>query len=321
MPLRSLVGVFWNRDERRPRAPWRLLGHAVVFVVFAVAAALVVGPVFQSSTADPGPVAALAVFGLTAAVALGSVAVAGVALDRRRLTDYGFHVDRAWWRDLAAGITLGAGLMSAIFLTQFAAGWVTVAGTFESAPGVSFAVAIGAGFAMFVAVGVYEEVLFRGYYLVNVAEGALALPRVDQRAAGVFAGGFTAVGFGLLHATNPGASIVSTAFIVLYGGYLAGIYLVTGELAFPIGFHVAWNFTQGYVYGFPTSGITLGASVIVTRQSGPVLLTGGSFGPEAGLVGLVWAALSIPALAWWVRRTRGLGLKSMVTEPELRWEK
>ena len=129
----------------------------------------------------------------------------------------------------------------------------------------------------------------------------------------------TSVFFGAAHAGNPNATLASTAGIVVAALMLAGGYVLTGELAIPIGIHITWNFFQGPVYGFPVSGTNGGVALVAIEQSGPVVLTGGAFGPEAGVIGLVAAGLGLGLIALWVRWRDGqLRITSGITVPERR---
>jgi uncharacterized protein len=79
-------------------------------------------------------------------------------------------------------------------------------------------------------------------------------------------------------------------------------YVLTGQLAIPIGVHISWNFFQGNVFGFPVSGLDgLGAKFLATETSGPELWTGGVFGPEAGLLLPFAIALGSLMTFSWVR--------------------
>jgi hypothetical protein len=80
------------------------------------------------------------------------------------------------------------------------------------------------------------------------------------------------------------------------GLLLAFCYVRTGKLWLSIGLHVGWNFFEGVVFGFPTSGVTI-YSLLHIHVTGPALWTGGAFGPEAGLI--ILPALAIGAgLVW-----------------------
>jgi hypothetical protein len=50
-----------------------------------------------------------------------------------------------------------------------------------------------------------------------------------------------------------------------------------------IGLHIGWNFFEGPVFGFPVSGLETTA-LLIHSDTGPALITGGSFGPEAGFI-------------------------------------
>jgi membrane protease YdiL (CAAX protease family) len=314
--------VVYNDAERRPRAPVRLLAH--LLVVLLVGVALAVGlrtALLAAGAGSPSPLWSLL---LDVVVSGGAVVVATAVavryLDRRTLADVGLTFDRTWWRDLAAGLALGAALQTAVLLTYVAAGWTTVRAV--GAGGADLLLTLVVGAVVMVVVGSYEELLFRGYWLNNVAEGVRALPRVDAQRAVLAATALTSVVFGLAHGVNPGATAVSTALVVGYGAYLAVGYLLTGDLALPVGFHVAWNYVQGFVYGFPVSGIDVEATLLSTTTTGPRALTGGSFGPEAGVVGAAWVLASLPAIWTWVGRTRGAArLREDLATPSLRDER
>ena len=138
-----------------------------------------------------------------------------------------------------------------VFLTELVLGWVKVTGAFESlVPGRALLARILIPAALFLCVGFYEELIFRGYQLRNAAEG-LNLPGVGPRNAVLLAWVLSSAFFGYLHATNPNATLLSTVNVAVAGLMLGAGYVLTGELAIPIGLHVTWNFFQGAVFGFP----------------------------------------------------------------------
>lgn len=138
-----------------------------------------------------------------------------------------------------------------------------------------------------------EEAVFRG---------------VVQRQLEAMFGTWTALAvtsafFGLAHLMNPGASLFAAFAIACEAGILLGAaYLVTRRLWVPIGLHMAWNFTQGWVYSIPVSGSKPPVGLLETRLSGPDWLTGGAFGLEASAVALVVASVAGFGLLYYVHR-------------------
>ncbi len=190
--------------------------------------------------------------------------------------------------------------MAAVFLVEWLAGWVHVEGFFWSGvPGMPFFLAILQPLMLYVTVAVAEELLTRGDQILNFTEGLGGWGYVRAVLA---AWALSSIIFGLLHVFNPHATWVSTANLTLLG-FLWGLgYLLTGELALPIGMHFAWNFVQGNVFGFPVSGrVPHAATVVAVQQQGPPLWTGGAFGPEAGVLGILAAVAGMAATIWWVR--------------------
>ena len=318
---RRLARLFWNSAERRPRALWRLLGQLALCIagilLLGLLGALLARAATGQATATPFFVAAA---GAALLAIVGGSWLAARWLDRRRFADFGFHLSRGWWLDLAFGLALGALLMSGIFLAERAAGWVRVAGTFYAgASGLPFWLAILAPLAIFVCVGIYEELLARGYQLRNLAEGFNAR-WLGPRGGLLLAWALSSALFGLAHAANPNATAVSSLCIMLAGMVLGLGYVLTGELAISIGLHISWNFFQGNVFGFPVSGTSTGqATFIAIEQGGPLAWTGGAFGPEAGLIGIAALLAGALLIVAWVRwRTGRLALRTALAIYEAR---
>ena len=307
---------FFDEVTGRLRAPWRLLLQYLAYTVTVPLLVNLLAGAFllagtgagSSSTSALAGSPLLPVIGGVAGLggALLSVWLAGRFLDRRPFADFGFHLSGGWWLDLLFGMALGALLMTTVFLVQSGLGWVTVTGSFESlVPGAPFWLAVLVPATLFVCVGFYEELVFRGYQLRNAAEG-LNSSSLGPRGAVLLAWALSSAFFGFLHAANPNATILSTANVALAGLMLGCGYVLTGELAIPIGLHVTWNFFQGTVFGFPVSGLRIGGATFLSiEQGGPDLWTGGPFGPEGGLLAPAAMALGIVLTALWVRLRRG----------------
>jgi membrane protease YdiL (CAAX protease family) len=323
-----LRDLFWNATEGRLRLAWRLTAQTLLLTILYFGALIFISPILapllsEGEMTPDGLTRMLSenppVFAVTSLATLGaivgSVALAGRFVDRRHLAGW-FRLDRAWWSDFAFGLTLGAILMTLIFLVELAAGWIAVEGTFRNPADHSFVGAFLLVLVGFLCVGIYEELLTRGYYLKNVAEGFGALGRVG---AVIVATIISSTIFGIAHAINPNATALSTALLTVAGLFLALGTVLTGRLAISIGLHITWNFFQGNVFGFPVSGTGANATtVIAVQQRGNELVTGGPFGPEAGLVGLGAMILGSVLIILWVhRQTGGAGIARELTTPHL----
>jgi membrane protease YdiL (CAAX protease family) len=140
-----------------------------------------------------------------------------------------------------------------------------------------------------------EELFFRG----------ILFRWIEELAGSWAALAVTSVLFGFAHAMNPNATLFSsTAIAVEAGILLGGAYMLTRNLWLPIGLHAAWNFTQGYLFGIPVSGVAE-EGLVRSRLSGSELLTGGGFGLEASVIAFVLAtAVGIVMVVLAVRRGR-----------------
>lgn len=321
--MNPLLWPFWNPAEERPRALWRLIIQTVLTgllaTLFIVPANLLLdmaGTVAITVNGGAAPLASFVSIAVGALATTAAVLIAARWVDRRAIGELGLGGGSRWWRDLGFGLALGALLMAGIFTVELAAGWITITDTFTGDYGQPFAVALLAPLLIFIAVGFYEELYARGYVLQNVAEG-LNLDAIGPRSALLLGWLISSLLFGALHAGNPNATMTSTIMLVVAGLFLGLGYVLTGELAIPIGLHITWNFFQGNVFGFPVSGTRLSrASVVAIEQGGPERWTGGAFGPEAGLIGLLTILVGCLITLAYVRATRGvLTLAPSVAEP------
>ncbi len=221
-------------------------------------------------------------------------------VDRRPFADYGLHVSTTWWLDLCFGLLLGSALMALIFLGEWLAGWATIVDVWRSEPAsLPFWVVFLAPFTLYLVVAIAEEVLTRGNQIINLVEGLAPLGYIP---AVFVAWLLSSVIFGLLHLFNPHVTWVSIANLTLMGCMFGLGFVLTGELALPIGLHLTWNLVQGNLYGFPVSGkMQYATTVIAVEQHGPELWTGGAFGPEAGLLGILATVAGMAAIVGWVK--------------------
>lgn len=254
----------------------RLCGEIVVFAAAATAYEFAVRGRGVSSTIDDWVTLGL----LVAVVVLVERYTSG---DRPR--DVGFDPRRVTG-DTLAGLALGAGLFGAVILEMYAAGGYRIAAIHWSwAPVIAAIIVLPAA--------AIEEILLRG----------IVFRLVSQWAGTWIALGVSAVLFGLLHAFNPGATAFSTLAIALEAGVLlAAAYVATGNLWMPIALHFAWNFCEGPIFGTALSGGTVAQPLFAAGVAGSALLSGGRFGPEAGLPAVLTCLIAAVALLAYARR-------------------
>ena len=312
--MRRIASIFWNGEERRLRALWRVGLQFGAFVVPVVMLARAFSGALYTELGET-----LFEFLETAGFGFGSVLLASRLWDRRPLADLGFNLNRDWFRDWAFGLLVGAVSMCGIWVVEYAAGWVVVvehhAWPQDSRLNMSFPVqAVFCG-----AVALSEESICRMYQLRNIAEG-LVCGRIGPRAALIGAWVLSSVGFALPHIGNPGATWLSTMGVFLAGLMQALPVLITGSLAVPFGLHITWNFFQGPVLGFPVSGMSMGKSLISLEQFGPEFWTGGACGPEAGMLGWLAVGMSAAAILFYHQRVYGTVefRRELVVAPRLR---
>jgi membrane protease YdiL (CAAX protease family) len=273
MQRSSLLGrLFLTPDGTRLRSGWRLLGQTAMLFLLLGAFGGLLGLVLP----QPGLSANILLYGTIASLLAITTAVylARRLLDRRSFVSLGLDLKPGVVRQLLAGVGIAGVMMGLIYLAEWAAGWLTFTGfAWQSqSPALVFQ-SLVVEFLFFIMIGWQEELSSRGYWLQNLIEGL-------NTTWGVL---LSSAFFAVEHLLNPNVSWMAIGLLFGAGLLFAYCYLHTRRLWLPIGLHIGWNFFEGPVFGFSVSGIT-SFNLIQQNVHGPVVLTGGSFGPEAGLI-------------------------------------
>lgn len=185
--------------------------------------------------------------------------------------------------EVAAGFVIGL----LLFAVTMAILWAV--GVYHPARGGATS-GLASGLVAALIAGVLEEIMFRGL-----------LFRLSSKIVGTWGALlFTAALFGAAHAFNRGATVSSSLAIAIEAGILLGAaYAATQRLWVPIGLHIGWNFTEGSLFGMSVSGNNLSEGLLRGSLSGPRILTGGQFGPEASIVAVI---VCFAAALYFIRR-------------------
>lgn len=256
------AAVFVNRDRRLRNGWW-------VAAFLAVLGALLVPAILLSAQLGRE----VTIFDQVIIIALATLAIQ--ALRRRSAFEVTGRPDLRWIADLCLGALLGGLLMVAPALALTLGGWVRWEVAAANPTALWSAVLLMAG------VAVAEELLFRGVLFQRLIAGIGLWPA--QIVIGLF--------FVLTHMGNPGmegATRIWAGVNIFAASILFGLaYVRTRGLALPIGLHFMANVTQGIVLGFGVSGVAEPSILSPVGVAGMGWLTGGAFGLEASLPGLI----------------------------------
>ncbi len=186
--------------------------------------------------------------------------------------------DAKGWSNFWYGTALGAGMISTGYVLMLIFGVATFeAGNFVFGSFLAWLV-------FFLIQPFFEELLFRGYVLRLVERYFSTWTAII----------ISSILFGLVHAPNDNFSILGLLSIALSGLLMGWLFVRTGSLWAPTGLHFSWNFFQGVIYGYPTSGINT-YEIMANQYSSPGWLSGGDFGFE----GSILAVLLLAGVFYW----------------------
>ena len=265
--------LIFNRHDRI-RVGFRMVLFAIPFAV-ALKTLFTVFPGNRALAAMLPPAVRPLYLGIAAARLLICTVVATLLcirfIDRRPFQATGLSFYPRWGQHLVYGLFLGALLNSLPTILLIAFRQVNL--SFDpSQIGPLFQVMILYVLSDLL-VALNEEYLFRGYFFQLSIEGVGSW--ISATAIGLL--------FGLAHYKNPNGTIMGACGTGAWGVFLSYAYIKTRALWLPVGIHWSANFFEGVVWGMPTSGHTYVRTLFASKLVGSSLLTGGVFGPEAGL--------------------------------------
>jgi hypothetical protein len=146
---------------------------------------------------------------------------------------------------------------------------------------------------LFAGVAATEELLFRGFVFQRLISGVGQWPTQL----------ITAAFFLLTHLNNPGMTggvkVMASVNIFLASILFGLAFIRTRGLAMPLGLHWMANWMQGGVLGFGVSGTQQLGLLQPVFGEAPAWLTGGQFGLEASLPGLICIVVTLLLLKNW----------------------
>lgn len=207
-------------------------------------------------------------------------------IERRSLSSIGLNKNN-WLKKYLLGFFIGLVMMSIIVLILLSFGYITIEKNPIQPVGVSAISSVLVILFGWIIQGATEEIVTRGWLLnvlsnkYNIGVGLLISSTL----------------FGLMHLSNPNVNYIAVINIILVGLFYGFYVIKTNDLWAVCGMHTAWNFAQGNLFGFEVSGIDVSVgSVIDLNLVGSDFVTGGIFGPEAGIVATFILLVSIGIL-------------------------
>jgi hypothetical protein len=210
-------------------------------------------------------------------------AFAMTRIEGRPFGDFGLPPQRIFRRNFWIGSLWGiAGISALMFALHVAGAFEFGSLALHGTRIMKFAAYHG---ALFLLTALFEEFLLRGYSQWVLSRGINFWP----------AAVFLSVAFGYIHKSNPGEAKTGLIAAGLIGFFLCLTLRRTGNLWWAVGFHMAWDWGETFLYSVPDSGALLPGHLLNSTLHGPLWLSGGSVGPEGsylvfGIIAGLWLA-------------------------------
>ncbi len=294
---------FFNLANEAKRLPHIALSSAVLPLVFLLIAGALTGPLlsnllfddFESADAFDKQVFMLFVlFGFMTGLVLLWVRF----VESRSISSIGLTSDRFFTNYLSGAIS-GVVMMSLVVGVMAIFGIVKFETTSAVPTGFDAVGSVSILLFGFIVQGGSEEVLVRGWQFQVI--GKRYKPWIGALISSII--------FTLLHLGNSGINPIAVFNLMLFSLLMLLYVLKDNSIWSACGWHSAWNWTLGNVYGLSVSGgDTKGGTLINLTSVGPDYITGGNFGPEGSLITSVVLICGSAILVYMINKKRNVSI-------------
>lgn len=218
---------------------------------------------------------------------------------------YGLLFDQVALWDFVVGLVVGVVAVAVMLGLAMALGLVQK----SEVTGIFLDTALALLLAKVLLVSIWEEAFFRGLLPAHIAKqfGGSSRPRIALVSAVLI----SSLLFAAAHAFTEHFKWSAFAILALNGAVWCVPVLLTERLGLCIGLHVAWNFAQLKIFGFAMSGNAPDGAWMTTELADDPIWSGGRYGPEAGLLGIVGVATMLALTVAYCRLTGRDQIKSV----------
>lgn len=207
---------------------------------------------------------------LSNAIIILSCIVIWKIFEKKKVSEMGLTNFKKGYKEFISGLLFGAIAISIVAIILLLMGNVRLVNS-VSKPQLS--VALLEGLILFIFVGFGEEILGRAYIMS-------VLKQTRNKWIVLI---ISSVIFAILHLGNNGISILAFINLFLVGLLFGYMFMKSKNIWMSIGYHITWNYFQGYIWGFQVSGITTSGLYKIENINNNII-NGGLFGPEGGLI-------------------------------------
>ena len=210
-------------------------------------------------------------------------------IEKRPIRTMGFSKGNGL-SEFAKGVLVGAIMITTVLIVFFITGDVRFDRIQFSLPFLVSWILVLIGYIFQTAA---EEIYIRGWLI----------PIISYHKNAYLAILISSTMFSYFHLNNNGASWLSTVHLFVFGLFTAVYALKRGNIWGPCGFHFAWNFIMGNVYGFHVSGFDSESSLMYFTTSNRTFITGGEFGIESSVISL-FGYIIVAGIAFFMIKSR-----------------